>query len=121
MEEPIIQLLTNEEQEAFLAELSDVLFSNASDIVHEIKASRDEEKDPAELFSILKTTLYYFEQNGTEEKKLQVVDFLAGINDAIVDMSAEQSESPSFSALDAEKTPSSTEPQEVSIFEDIDE
>ena len=121
VEEPINQLLTNEEREALLAELSDVLFSNANDIIHEIKESWDEEEDPSELFSILKTTLDYFEQNETEENQLQVVEFLAEINDAILDMTAEQSESPGFSALDAEKTPTSTELQEVGIFSDIDE
>ena len=121
VDEPIVQLLTEEEKETLLAELSDVLFSNASDIVHEIKTSWDEEDDPAELFSILKTTLRYFEQNGTEEDQIQVADFLAEIDDAILDISGEQSESPSFSALDAEETPASTEPQEVSIFDDVDE
>ena len=121
VEAPINQLLTNEEREALLAELSDVLFSNASDIIHESKESWDEEEDPSELFSILKTTLDYFEQNETEENQLQVVEFLAEINDAILDMAAEQSDSPSFSALDAEKTPASIELHELSIFNDIDE
>ena len=120
-EEPIVQLFGVGEKNTLLAELSDVLFSNASDIIEEIRTSWDEEDDPTELFSILKTTLQYFEENGAEDEQLQVADLLLEIDHAISVMNTEQSESPNFNELDAVETPTSTEAQQMSIFDDVDE
>ena len=121
IEEPIVQLFGVGEKNTLLAELSDVLFSNASDIIEEIRTSWDEEDDPTELFSILKTTLQYFEENGAEDEQLQVADLLLEIDHAISVMNTEQSESPNFNELDAVETPTSTEAQQMSIFDDVDE
>ena len=121
IEEPIVQLFGVGEKNTLLAELSDVLFSNASDIIEEIRTSWDEEDDPTELFSILKTTLQYFEENGAEDEQLQVADLLLEIDNAISVMNTEQSESPNFNELDAVETPTSTEAQQMSIFDDVDE
>ena len=117
-EEPIVQLFGVGEKNTLLAELSDVLFSNASDIIEKIRTSWDEEDDPTELFSILKTTLQYFEENGAEDEQLQVADLLLEIDHAISVMNTEQSESPNFNELDAVETPTSTEAQQMSIFDD---
>ena len=95
--------------------------ANASDIIEEIRTSWDEEDDPTELFSILKTTLQYFEENGAEDEQLQVADLLLEIDHAISVMNTEQSESPTFNELDAVETPTSTEAQQMSIFDDVDE
>ena len=121
IEEPIVQLFGVGEKNALLAELSDVLFSNASDIIEEIRTSWDEEDNPTELFSILKTTLQYFEKNGAEDEQLQVADLFLEIDHAISVMNTEQSESPDFNELDAVETPTSTEAQQMSIFDDVDE
>ena len=121
IEEPIVQLFGVGEKNTLLAELSDVLFSNASDIIEEIRTSWDEEDDPTELFSILKTTLQYFEENGAEDEQLQVADLLLEIDHAISVMNTEQYESPNFNELDAVETPTSTEAQQMSIFDDVDE
>ena len=121
VENPIVQLLTAEERADLIAEMSDILFSNQTDIVEEIRSSWDGEDDTEDLFSTLIKTLSYFAENGTEEEISQATDFLDEIHWAVLEMNSEPSVSPEFNALEAEETAAGAEPLGISIFDDVDE
>ena len=120
LEKPIVQLLTAEERAELIAELSDIMFSNAADIVDDIRSSWNEDDDPGDLFSTLMETLSYFAENGTEEEISQAEDFMGDINTAVSEMNSEPLASHEFDALGAEETPVCAEPLGISIFDDVD-
>ena len=121
MGEPIVNLLTPEEQTDLLAEMSDILFSNVTEIIDEIRSGWDGEDDPKDLFSIPIKSLSYIAKTGTEEEASQAIDFLEEIEGAISAMNSEQSISPEFSVLEAEGTTVGAELLGNSIFNDVDE
>ena len=121
LEKPIVLLLTVQERAKLIAELSDNLSSNASEIVGDIQYYWDEEDDPEGLFSTMRKSLSYFEEHGTEEEIIQATYLLEDIDLAVSEMNTELSASPEFDALEAEETTVGAELPGIGIFDDVDE
>ena len=121
MQEPIVRLLTAEERTALLEEITDVLLSNVTEIIDEVRSSWDGEDDPEGLFSTVIKTLSLVEGTGDEKESSQATNFLEEIRMAISEMEPKQSFSPGYSALQAEETAVGTKPLRSSVFDDVDE
>ena len=121
LEYPSCGLLTEAESAGNLEELSDIVFSNQSEILDELWGNWDGESDPESEFSSVKSSLAYFEEYGSEEERSKAENFLEDIDWAVEEMSSEQKDAPEFSALAAEEWQSTSDRPGRNIFDDVDE
>ena len=118
---PVCDLLLVEERLDILEELSDILFSNVEDIIREIRECWDGEEDPDDLFSAVKTSLTYFQDEGGEDEAGQAEGFLERIREAVSEMYWEQQDVPEVDALEAEWSTVGVDSVRFGIFQDVDE
>ena len=122
MEDPIGQLLNQEEKAEILAEVSDVVFSNGTDFIEDIETNWDGQSHPENEFSDLKECLSYFLEFGNREESSDASGLLGEIAFAVEEMESQYYEhSAEFQALDAEDTRVDKVPMGISIFDDVDE
>ena len=125
-EEPIVHLLTVQEKNALIDQVKDVIFSNGSDLIRELRDSWDFEEDPSDIFSTYNNTLRsIMNETEDEDEYYQATELIDNVYHAVEDMESERaissSEHSSYNALKAEDSVDVTGPQKQNIFDDIDE
>lgn len=122
MRDPVGQLLTDDEKREILAEVSDVVFSNGTDLILEIETNWDGQSHPESEFSDLRECLSFFVEFGNRVESSDATELLEEIAFAVEEMESQYYEySAEFEALDAENTRIDNAPMGTSIFDDVDE
>ena len=124
--EPIVHLLTVEEKTEITDGVKDVIFSNGSDLICELKDSWDGEEDPDDIFSTYKDTLrLIMDETEDEDEHSQAEALIEEADDKISSMEDEResgsSQPSSYSALKTEESVVVDINGSQNIFSDIDE
>ena len=120
-DKPAADLLHADEKRSFRSELTDVLFSNVQKIIEEMREAWDGEEDPDEVFSTVKESLEYLQNEGEEDEVVQAEEFLDSIKGTVEEMNWERQETPEVEALEAEESSVGVETLRFGIFRDVDE